>query len=250
LYFHSLNRPGGKGSFDLWVSQRASINEPWGTPVNLGIVNTVAIDANPALSRDEHWLFFQSTRNGGFGGLDIWVSYRQHIHDDLGWQPAVNIGDGVNSAFSENASSYLENDDAGGPQLFFHSDRPGGLAATDVYVSTLLPDGTFPPAVLIPELSSAGSAARASVARDGLAVFFFSDRPGGVGSCDLWMATRETVFDAWSTPTNLGGPVNTNAIDAQPYIAADHESMYFVSTRPGGFGSQDLWVTTRTKKHP
>lgn len=36
LYFHS-NRPGGLGAFDMWVSQRASVDDPWGAPVNLGL---------------------------------------------------------------------------------------------------------------------------------------------------------------------------------------------------------------------
>jgi hypothetical protein len=53
--------------------------------MNLGaVVNTGAIENVPALSRDELWLFFNSNRNGGFGGSDIWASYREHIHDDFG----------------------------------------------------------------------------------------------------------------------------------------------------------------------
>src|SRR5262249_28025479 len=81
-------------------------------------------------------------------------------------------------------------------------------------------------------------------------VFFFSTRPGGVGGVDLWTATRETVFDQWSTPTNLGSPVNTLAADTAPYIAADRETLYFASNRQGGLGQQDLYVTTRKKQHP
>jgi hypothetical protein len=81
-----------------------------------------------------------------------------------------------------------------------------------------------------------------------LEIFFFSDRPGGVGTVDLWSATRASVFDQWSAPTNLGAPVNTVLAEVQPYISADRRTLYFQSPRPvGGFGSQDLWMTTRTK---
>jgi hypothetical protein len=56
------------------------------------------------------------------------------------------------------------------------------------------------------------------------------------------------VFDQWSAPTNLGAPVNTVLAEVQPYISADRRTLYFQSPRPvGGFGSQDLWMTTRTK---
>src|SRR5882762_3509805 len=67
LYFAS-NRPGTPGSIltDIWVAQRACDECPWGSPVNIGApVNTVQSDAAPALSRDEHWLFFLSTNRPG-----------------------------------------------------------------------------------------------------------------------------------------------------------------------------------------
>jgi hypothetical protein len=247
LYFNS-NRPGGVGGNDIWVSQWDSVTQAWGIPANLGaVVNSTGIDAGAALSRDEHWLFFQSDRPGGSGALDIWVSYRQHIHDDFGWQPAVNLGPGVNSAFEDTGAGYFENDDSGARQLFFASNRPGGLGQFDIYVSELLPDDTFGPASLVPELSSPLTEVDPSITFDGLEVFFFSGRPVSFGGIDLWTATRDTVFDPWSTPTNLGPLVNTAATDTQPSIASDRETLYFVSNRAGGFGDLDLYVTTRTK---
>lgn len=247
LYMAST-RPGGSGLNDIYVSQRNSREEPWGVPVNLGaVVNTPDTEAGPSLSRDEHWLFFQSTRPGGFGALDIWVSYRQHTHDDLGWQPPVNMGPGVNSAAFETGSSYFENDDDGAPQLFFASNRLGGPGAFDIYVSDLLPDDTFGPASLVSELSSPFTDVDPSIRFDGREVFFFSSRPVSFGLIDLWAAARETVFDPWSTPTNLGPLVNTGALDTQPHIGSDRQTLYFASNRDGGFGDLDLWVTTRTK---
>ena len=246
LYFHS-ERPGGSGSTDIWVSQRGRRGDPWGTPVNLGVVlNSPFIEAVPALSRDEHWMFFASDRPGGLGANDIWASYREHVHDPFDWQAPFNLGTGVNSIFNDSAPSYLENGSTGAPQLFFHSARPG-LGATDIYVSDLRGDGTFGAATMVAELSGPGQEQRPSIRFDGLEIFFFSDRPGGVGFVDLWSATRDSVFDPWSAPTNLGPSVNTALAEVQPYISADRRTLYFQSPRPGGFGSQDLWMTTRTK---
>ena len=92
--------------------------------------------------------------------------------------------------------------------------------------------------------------ARPSIRFDGLEIFFFSDGLVSVGSLDLWAATRTTVFDAWSTPTNLGPIVNSVVGDVQSYIASDRPTLFFQSTRVGGFGGADLWVTTRTKHTP
>ena len=114
-------------------------------------------------------------------------------------------------------------------------------------MSDLVGDGTFGPAIMVAELSGPGQEQRPSIRFDGLEIFFFSDRPGGVGTVDLWSATRARVFDPWSAPTNLGASVNTALAEVQPYISSDRQTLYFQSPRPGGFGSQDLWVTTRTK---
>src|SRR5262249_35573650 len=185
LYFAS-DRPGGFGDIDIWVSQRASLESPWGPPINLGqAINTLNIENIPALSRDEHWLFFNSTRSGGLGGVDLWVSYREHTKDDLGWQQPVNLGPAVNTAFNDAGASYFQNDDTGTPLLYFNSNRPGGRGSFDIYVSQIFPDGSFSPATLVPELSGPADDQRPSVRFDGLEVFFFSTRPGGVGGVDL-----------------------------------------------------------------
>ena len=249
LYFAS-NRPGGFGGFDMYVSQRESVDDPWGSPVNLGAtVNTAFDEGNAAFSRDEHLMFFQSRRTGGFGGIDIWVSQREHTHDDFDWQPAVNLGAGVNSSSDDNGPSYFENDEGGSPQLYFGSARPGGLGAADIYLSEQLPDGTFGLATLVTELSSPFGENRPSIRHDGLEVIFQSLRVGSLGSgtTDLWVATRESTLDAWSTPVNLGNTINTSFQEQQAYLSSDNRTLLFSSNRPGGFGGLDLYMSTRTK---
>jgi hypothetical protein len=245
LFFGS-DRPGGSGGLDLWVSQRPSRDAEWGPPINLGpVVNSGVIDNVPALSRDEHWLFFNSNRTGGLGGNDIWATYREHTKDDLGWGPPINLGPGVNTAAQDQGASFLEN--GGSPLLFFNSDRPGGVGLTDIWVSELLPSGEFGAARLVPELSSPFVDQRPSMRFDGLEVVFFSNRPGSIGNVDLWTATRPTPLDAWSTPVDLGTVVNSTAANQNPYLDPDRESLYFASNRAGTVGGLDLYVSSRTR---
>jgi WD40-like Beta Propeller Repeat len=246
LYFAS-NRPlTGFGGENIYVSQRETRDSEWGPPVNLGPnINTTDNEQVPALSRDGHLLFFASNRLGGFGGVDIWVSRREHTHDDFAWQPAENLGAGVNSFSLDEGPSYFENDELGVPQLYFSSGRlSGGLSS--IFVSEQAADGSFGPAVLVFELSGLGNTRRPSIGHDGLEIFLSSERPGIPNSQDLWVATRETVFDAWSEPINLGSPLNSELVDVQPYISADRETLFFASNRPGG-GPTDIYMSTRTK---
>jgi WD40-like Beta Propeller Repeat len=258
LYFTS-NRPG-LGGFDMYVSQRSNVHDPWGPPVNLGAtVNSTSDEGNPAFSRDGHLLFFQSKRPGGLGLIDIWVTRRNHTHDDFDWQLPVNLGSGVNSDADDNGPSYFENDEngdndkgdndeAGAPQLYFGSSRSGGLGLADIYVSEPTAAGCFGPAVLVTELSSPMLENDPSIRHDGLEIFFQSNRTGSNGLVnDLWVATRESTHDAWSTPVNLGVTVNTTFTEANPYLSSDNKTLFFATDRPGGFGGQDLYIITRTK---
>lgn len=74
MLFFSSDRPGGFGNLDLYVSQRSSLGEPWGTPMNLGAaINTERNENDPGLSSDDSLLYFRTRGLGGFGSNDIWT---------------------------------------------------------------------------------------------------------------------------------------------------------------------------------
>src|SRR5262249_42076045 len=140
LYFNSNHQPVNFGISDIYVSQRPSVDDPWGMPVNLGpTINGPGNDITPAFSRDGHWMFFTSTRAGGYGGIDVYASWRAHVHDDFDWQTPVNLGPNINSASDDQGPGYFANDKGGAPQLFISSTRPGGLGGADLYQSELPP---------------------------------------------------------------------------------------------------------------
>jgi WD40 repeat protein len=251
LYFAS-NRPGTTGTAglqDIWVSHRDCLACSWLDLTNLGpSVNTAFSDAAPALSRDGHWLFFLSNRPGSMSS-DIWVSWREHVHDDFGWEASVNLGPGVNTAGFEGGPSYFENDEVGVPQLYFNRNPQPVNTGGDIYVSEQAPDGSFGTASPVAALNSPSSDQRPSIAHNGLEIYFFSDRPGS-GSDDIWFSTRESVLAPWSPPTNLGSPINTEVGERHPLIVSHGgtEWLYFarnVATPPAI--DLDLFVSTRTR---
>lgn len=247
LYFHST-RPGGRGNTDVWVAHRESVTDSWGVPQPLGLnVNSAFVENSPNLSRDEHLLLFASDRPGGSGDLDIWVSWREHTHDDFGWQPAVNLGTGVNTAVIDAGQAHFDNDGIGIPQLFLTSNRPGGLGSVDIWVSEQNADGSFGSPVLVTEVNGPSAEQAPDIRFDGLEMFFQSNRSASIGLSDLWVSTRETVLHPWSVPQNLGKIVNTIYVEGQPSLSSDRETLLFFSNRPGGAGGNDLYVTTRTK---
>jgi hypothetical protein len=246
LYFAS-NRLPSLGGFDMYVVQRASVFDPWGPPINLGpALNTTFDEGNQAFSRDGHLLFFQSKRLPSFGGIDIWVAQRNNPHDDFDWQPAVNLGPAINSTADDNGPCYFEDDVRGTRQLYFGSARPG-LGGADIYVSEQLADGSFAPATLVTELNSPSNENRPSIRLDGLEIFFQSSRTGSIGaSGDLWVATRGSTADTWSTPVNLGSTINTASVEQNAYLSSDGMTLFFSSDRSGGSGGLDLYMITRT----
>ena len=241
-------RPGGLGGPDIWVSQRASLDAPWGEPVDLGPnINSAGNDGVPSLSTDGHRLYFHSTGRGGCGAADLFVSRRQDKRDDFGWEPAENLGCVVNSPFADNGPTIFEDDATGITTLYFNSPRPGGLGGVDIYASTLQADGTFGPGVNVSKLNSSFNDDRIAIRRDGLEIFVSTNRLGGVGGQDIWVATRATTLDPWSPPVPLGPVVNSPYDDGSPALSFDGTELYFYSDRPGGFGGRDLYVTTRAR---
>jgi Tol biopolymer transport system component len=238
-FYMASNRPGGLGGIDIWVSRRASVDDPWGAPANVGApVNSAANDFCPTISRDGHLFYFVSNREDGCGGDDI---YTTRLRPD-GWDPVENLGCGVNSSANE-ASPFPLPERAEGPVLYFSSTRSG---AGDLFRS-VSHGGVFgTPEALAGVNSSTANDGQPSLRRDGLEIFFFSTRPGGLGMQDLYSASRASVKESWSTPVNLGPLVNSPAPDTRPSLSWDGTTLYFGSGRPGGDGDSDHYVTTRS----
>jgi hypothetical protein len=240
LYFIS-NRPG-RGGFDIWVSRRSSPYHPWGPPRNLGpMINGSSDERGPCLSRDGHYLFFSSNRAGGYGSQDLWMSYRWDTTNDFGWQPPVNLGDGVNTIDPDFGAAFIE-DQWGMGTLLFGRRVDGGQS--DIYRSERHWDGSFGYAVRVWELSTTSDDLRPTVRLDGLELYFNSNRPGSQGN-DLWVSWRPSTYSNWFFPRNLGPTVNTSSEEQFPALSPDARTLVFSSNRPGGRGGSDLYISTR-----
>jgi len=233
-------RPGGQGDYDLWMSTRASADESFGMPVNLGPrVCSSAYDHGPALSAAGLMLLFGSGRPGGQGGTDLWMCTRQSLDQPFG-QP-VNLGPTVNSS-DDDDEPHLSTD---GLALVFASARPGGQGSSDLWMSTRASaDESFGmPVNFGPRVCSSDFDQGPALSVDGLMLLFSSGRPGGQGGTDLWMCTRQSLDQPFGQPVNLGPTVNSSGSDEDPHLSADGQTLFFRSRRPGGQGDRDLWMT-------
>ena len=247
LYFMS-NRPGGFGSFDIYVSQRSSVDDAWGAPQNLGsAINTVDNERCPYVTPDGHYLIFVSVRPLAAVNGDFYVSYRRDKKDDFGWEPPDRIT-AVNAPADEYAMSGFEEEGTGILSLYFSSGPRPWVGGQDIYTTTMTEDGVFSPPVPVSELSSDADDVFPTVSKDGLEMFLTSNRLGSVGAGpDLWKATRENTSDPWSTPLNLGPLVNSSSPEGRAALSRDGSTIIFRSDRPGGYGSGDLYQITRSK---
>ena len=248
LIFSSNRHKGDAKSQDrdLYVSKRVSVGDAWGEPTPLAILNSEFWDSCPALSLDEHRLYFTSARqdSSGCGGHDIWVSHRRDRRDDFGWEAPVNLGcelDGyVNSGASDLFPTFFE-DESGRVLMYFGSTRAGTSGPMDLYQSEMMADGTFGPATPIVELNSPAMEHSVTVRRDGLEVIFGSTRNTGV--LRFWTATRERTSDRWSEPVLVESlPAGGSGRYA---MSKDGRELYF--SAPGTNGSNDIWVARRDR---
>ena len=237
LYFE-CDRPSGFGSNDMWVTTRATTNDPWGEPVNLGpTVNTSYWDGASNISADGLSLFFASGRPGGSGEPDLYVTTRATKDDP--WGEPVNLGPTLNSPYFEDGN-YISADVL---SLYFSSRRPDGYGDFDIWVTTraTLSDPWGEPVNLGPTINTSAWDFGPHITADGRTLLFSSGKPGGVGGHDMYVTTRDTTSEPWKEPVNLGPVVNSSADERCPNISADGFAIRFHSNRADGYGSWDLW---------
>ena len=214
-------------------------------PQNLGpAVNSEYNEYWPALSVDEQILMFTvmlplnlpAGEDPGTFQEDFYYATRR----DENWEPRVNAGKPLNTDDNEGAQSLT----ADGKTLWFTAcNRRDGQGMCDLYFSTWKDGKWSRPINAGSPINSVYSEKHPAISADGRTLYFTSNRPGGRGSYDIWVAMRGG--EGWSEPVNLGDSVNTSGLEQSPFIHPDQQSLYFASNGWPGMGQGDLYLTKR-----
>jgi len=192
LYFTVCNQ-GGFGSCDLFVSKIIQSNatdaslelqnnnlKMWGPRSNVGeAVNSASWDAQPSVSGDGQMLIFASSRPGGFGGKDLWVSRKVRGR----WTSPKNLGPKINTSSDEEAP-FIHYD---GRTLYFSSNGHPGYGGHDLFITRLDVQGQWTKPINLgagvnTESDDVGFYVDALAEK----AYFASARPGGFGGLDIY----------------------------------------------------------------
>lgn len=246
------NFPGkGAGDFDLYISYNTESG--WSDPINLGpAINTQYWESSPSLSPDKEALYFSSNRPGGYGGKDLYVSYRGK---DGQWGKPVNMGPNINTSGDELAPFIHADNNT----LYFTSNGLAGYGGTDLYLLRKDESGNWgKPENLGYPINTIENDGSLFIASDGISAFYASDRADSRGGLDLYrfelpapvrpaktLYVQGTVSDA-KTGKPLPSMVElTNNSNQQTVskVQTDETGFYFV-TLPVG---RDYTVTVNRK---
>jgi outer membrane protein OmpA-like peptidoglycan-associated protein/tetratricopeptide (TPR) repeat protein len=177
LYLYKDYKGGG-----IYVSRQTPAGQ-WSEPEALGApFNSAGYEPSISLSDDGQYAFFSSDREGGLGGLDLYVAFRQP--DGL-WSEALNLGPAVNSPFDEDAP-YI---DSKNNVLFFSSRGHDSMGGYDIFRSSI--NGS-----LWSQAENMGLPVNSPfddiyfiLSPDEKHGYYASDRPGGMGEKDIYLAT-------------------------------------------------------------
>jgi hypothetical protein len=136
LYFNEWEvfRPDGYGEGDIYVAKRATTDDPWGEPANLGeVVNSTEYDSCPYLSPDGLLLFFHGWRPGGPGPEDMWVSSRSNTSE--AWGTPIPLPTPINSRQIDGCAGISSD----GSTFYFASMRSGGSGIGDIWQAPIIP---------------------------------------------------------------------------------------------------------------
>ena len=196
LYFTGCGREEGVGSCDIYVSIKK--DGVWSRPINLGRgINSRSWDAHPAISTDGRTLIFSSTRVGGKGDKDLWIS----TFSGGRWSEAHNIKE-LNTKGNE-VTPFLHAD---GKTLYFASDGLPGMGGMDFFV-THFDDNSkkwSEPVNLGYGINSSGDQYSLMVTRDGVNAYFAADDLSGFGEMDIYTFKLEDAVKATNTAYLIG----------------------------------------------
>jgi hypothetical protein len=199
------------------------------------VSDPTASDDDPSLTRDMLEMYLNSSRAGGPGNGDIWVSRRSSTSDPWGTPTLVAE---LSSPESETSPEVA----ADGLTIWFASQRPGGPGSTDVWVSTR-PDRTAPwgAPTLVDELNSPEEDTSPTPGWSSRTLLLETTRPSGAGSADIFVSTRASATDVWSTPVPLAG-INTAEHEGSAHLGPAARTVVLNATRGG---NADIHMATR-----
>lgn len=221
---------------NIYVSQFKNGEWQPRTPLSSNI-NSRNNEGAHSISQDGRYLFFASDRpNNNQGRFDIYLAKK--VGDD--WRNPINLGKNINT-FNWESQPVISADSK---MFFFVRKSRDGFGGADIYVSHLQANGQFGKAEnLGPTINTPGDEQRPYIHPDGKTLYFASNGHIGVGGSDIFV-TRLQEDGSWSTPENLGYPINTPDNEMGIYVSADGQTAFFSSNRDGGFGEADIYSFT------
>jgi outer membrane protein OmpA-like peptidoglycan-associated protein len=206
----------GYGGFDLYISY--STPQGWSEPINMGPqINSEFWESTPSLSPDKKTLYFSSNRPGGFGGKDLYVSYR----DNNGkWTKAQNMGVSVNTAGDELAP-FIHADNS---TFYFTSNGLPGYGGSDLYIMRRKnADEWNQPENLGYPINTIENEEGVFISANGMDAYYSSDKSDTKGGLDIYTfklredaRPNKTLWvkgHVYDKKTNKGLPSSVELID-------------------------------------
>lgn len=204
-----------------------------------GIASTEFSEIRLTLSPDgKTALWFSRDRPGGGGGYDIWISRR----NAEGWSSARP------APFNSPLRDFDPAFSADGRHVYFCSDRPGGLGGDDLYRVAVTEDGFGAAEHLGPAVNSGGNEFAPMLSPDGSRLLFSSDRPGGAGGHDLFIARRR-ADRGFEPARRLDGEINTSANEFDATFLSDGSSLVFARAMDFRTDRVDLYFASPHNGH-
>lgn len=231
----------GFGNFDIYKSVYTP--KGWSEPENLGPnINTEFWESSPSLSPDNRVLYFSSNRPGGYGGKDLYVSYR---NAEGKWSLAQNMGPTINTSGDELAP-FIHPDNQ---TMYFTSDGLPGYGGSDIFVLRKKVDGKWgDPENLGYPINTIENEGSLAVSADGLTAYYASDRVDSRGGLDLYKFEMRPDIRPYRTlfvkgfvtdkSTKKGLPSSVELFDNQNNqalmkVQTDERGEYFITLPTG-----------------
>lgn len=236
-----IHRSNGSFYEDIYISYKT--NDIWSEPVSISNkINTWHHEVAVAFSHDGHQLLFYrySHSNPLHTSGDLYLSEFRHGT----WSDPELLPHPINTKHWESSACFSTKKN----EILFTSNRKGGYGGTDIYKSHKLSNGTWSePENLGPEINTSKNEDSPFLLANNTTLYFSSNGHLGMGGYDMFSSEFNKNDSTWSTPENIGYPLNTAGDNLQLTVSADGTTFYYSDQQDDSFGDRDIYLVQQPK---
>ncbi|MBE7442573.1 MAG: PD40 domain-containing protein [Flavobacteriales bacterium] len=231
----------GNYTADIYASKFKST--AWSKAASIGSPNSYGNEQTAGISENGEIVFYYVNNPESKNNLQIAEKSKSTFK-----KPEMVKGKHINNKTSEQISATITNEK---DLVIYSSNVAGGKGGFDLYISRMLPNGTWSaPENIGDAINTPYNENYPYLTNNGNTLYFASEGHHNIGGYDVFKSEYNNETNTWSKPENIGYPLNTPLDDYSICFTQDKKFAYLAAFRKDSYGDYDIYKVTLNNEPP